>query len=122
LKGEQWRGSEGFMTKDVKRIILKFRLLHEISLKPTYSYELFEGICHSAAASKFFGRSKSEIKNDIYNTVNMLEKSGYIKSVTKIEGGKLKNYCYITPLGRKTLKKSGAFFIKSVKQLAKMVG
>lgn len=113
---------ENYMNKDVKKIMLKFRLLHEISLKPSYSYELFEGLCKAAAASKFFGRSKAEIKNDIYNTINALEKSGYIKSVSKVEDGKLKNYCYITPLGRKTMRKSKAFFLKSVSQLAKIVG
>ena len=48
------------MNKDVKKIMLKFRLLHEISLKPSYSYELFEGLCKAAAASKFFGRSKAD--------------------------------------------------------------
>ena len=57
-------------------------------MKPSYSYGLFEGICNTAAASKFFGKSKAEIKNDIYNTVNALEKSGYIKSVAKDRGRK----------------------------------
>jgi DNA-binding PadR family transcriptional regulator len=113
---------EAFMTKDVKRIMLKFRLLSEIAMKPSYSYELFEDLCKSAVTSKFFGRSKNEIKNDIYNTINALEESGYIKSVSKIEDGKLKNYCYITPLGKQTLKSSRAFFHKSVKMLAKIVG
>ena len=112
---------EDYISKDVKRIMLKFRLLNEIALKPSYSYELIDRLCIAAAASKFFGKSKTEIKNDIYNTINALEKSGYIKSVAKVEDGKLKNYCYITPLGKKTLKKSRAFFMKSVQSLAKIV-
>lgn len=115
-------GVEDYIGKDIKRIMLKFRLLNEISQKPSYSYELFDTLCKAAAASKFFGRNKSEIKNDIYNTINALEKSGYIKSISRVEGGKLKNYCYITPLGTKTLKRSRAFFHKSVNQLAKIVG
>ncbi|MDE1865141.1 MAG: PadR family transcriptional regulator [Candidatus Micrarchaeota archaeon] len=112
---------EDFMTKDVKRVILKFRLLHEISMKPSYSYELFDGMCNQAAASKFFGRTRSEIKNNIYNTIAALEKSGYIETVSKIEGGKLKNYCYITPLGKKTLKRSKTFFLRSIRELSRMV-
>ena len=112
---------EDYMRKDVKRIMLKFRLLNEIAQKPSYSYELIDRLCIAAVASKFFGKPKTEIKNDIYNTINALEKSGYIKSVSRVEGGKLKNYCYITPLGRKTLRKSRAFFIKSVNILAKIV-
>lgn len=115
-------GIENYIGKDVRKTILKFRLLHEISTKPTYAYELFEGVCAGASKFKFFGRSKSEIKNDVYNTIKALEKSGYIKTVAKIEGGKLKNYCYITPLGKKVLKRSTKFFVKSVKELSRMVG
>ncbi len=122
MKAANWSNPDNFMTKDVRRIMLKFRLLHEISMKPSYSYELFEGLCKSAAASKFFGRSKGEIKNDIYNTINALEESGYIKSVSKVKDGKLKNYCYITPLGKNTLRKSKLFFLRSVSELAKIVG
>lgn len=115
------QNGENYLNKDVKRIILKFRLLHEISMNPSYSYAIIERFCGMASQSKFFGKNKAEIKNDIYNTINALEKSGYIKSVAKVEKGKLKNYCYITPLGKKTLKKSLITFHKSIKELEKIV-
>lgn len=113
--------AENFMSKDVKRIMLKFRLLHEISRNPSYSYGLVDVLCKTAVASKFFGKSREDIKNDIYNTINALEKSGYIKSARKIEDGKLKNYYHITPLGKETLRKSKAFFLKSVRELDEIV-
>jgi hypothetical protein len=100
LKAGKWSHPDNFMTKDVRRVMLKFRLLHEIAQKPSYSYELFEGLCKSAAASKFFGRSKAEIKNDIYNTINALEEVGLHKICQQGPGRQAQELLLHNPAGK----------------------
>lgn len=101
-KSDHSNGPMGYMSKDVVHMIHKLKTLAEISKKPIYSYALIEKFSGPNCPKFLKGNTKS-MKNDIYNTINALERSGYIKLRPKIEGGKLKNYCYITPSGRKAL-------------------
>lgn len=88
-----------YMTKDMSRIILKLLVLKRMQKKDVYSYALikeFSGT-HIIHFIKVHGGS---VKNDIYNTVNALEKSGYISTKAAIVEGRLKKYYKITARGK----------------------
>ncbi|MCL4404463.1 hypothetical protein M1583_00540, partial [Candidatus Marsarchaeota archaeon] len=69
-----------YMSKELRRMIFKLMLLAEIKEKKRYPYELINLMSDSRKAH-FIGSKRSEIKNDIYNIIRVLEKSGYIKLV-----------------------------------------
>lgn len=110
------------MSKDTRRMMLKLMLLHKISKKPCYSYGLIEEFSSHPKAAHLLNKNGKELKNDIYNTIKALEKSGYIKPKAKIEGGKLKNYYYITKEGREVLKETKRLFIGAITELVKVIG
>jgi DNA-binding PadR family transcriptional regulator len=116
--GRMNKASGNYLSKDMKHILLKVKLLHEISLKPSYPYALIERL-KTNHAKKFLGK---DMKNEIYNTMSALERSGYIISKPKIERGKQKNYYHITPLGKQTLIEAKSLFNRSVKELKSIIG
>jgi len=109
-----------YMTKDFCRIILKLILLRRIQKGDAYSYALIKEL-DNKKISHLLKKPNSSVKNDIYNTVNSLEKSGLIKVSTKVEGGRLKKYYSITNAGKAALKESKALFVRSMKDLMKIV-
>ena len=109
-----------YLNKDMCRMILKIRLLYRISHKSTYSYALIEEFSHGPV-SHLMGKSGKGLKNDVYNTLTSLEKSGFIVSKAKIEGGKLKNYYHVTSVGKGAIKESKRLMADSFKEIAKIV-
>ena len=105
-----------YVRKDVKHIMLKLKILHEIAKAPSYSYSLIERLDSAGSHHPFIKISRNGLKNDIYNTIGTLEKSGYIKAKPRIEDGKLKNYYHITPSGRAALKEAKALFLNALKE------
>lgn len=87
--------SHNFMTRDMKRTVLKIRILMRIKAGKTYPYALIKEF-EATHFNKFVGPT---IKNDTYNSLNALEKSGYIRGVLKTEMGKTKRYYTITKRG-----------------------
>ncbi len=110
-----------FMNKDMSHIVLKLVLLRRIEQGEVYSYALIKELEHSKF-SGFLKKYSLDVKNDTYNTVKALEKSGYIRVKSKIEGGRLKKYYYITAHGKNALKNSKMLFMKSMKELMEIVG
>ncbi len=94
-----------FMTKDMRRTILKIRILVRIKSSSTYPYALIKEFENGHAAA-FFG---STIKNDIYNILGSLEKSGYIKAVVRSSDNG-KKYYVITKKGSSTVASIGKAF------------
>jgi len=97
------------MSKEMKRVVLKIRVLHRIMAGQIYSYALIKEF-EKLGFGKFIGPT---LKNDTYNVLKSLEKSGYITPITKMEKGRVKIYYSITKRGRvataslfKLLKKS----------------
>lgn len=86
--------------KEPKRMILRVRILQRIHLGRTYSYEIVKEFSKSGLAS-FIGPT---LKNDIYNTISMLEKNGYIKAKGTVEHGRAKKYFTLTSKGAATLR------------------
>ncbi|MGD0729357.1 MAG: helix-turn-helix transcriptional regulator [Candidatus Micrarchaeaceae archaeon] len=109
-----------YMTKDLARIVLKLIVLRHIEKKEVYSYALIKDF-NNPKISEFLKKHGSTVKNDIYNTVKALEKSGYIKVRAKVSDGRLKKYYYITERGKKAIKESKMLFLKSMKELMHII-
>ncbi len=106
-----------FMPMEAKRIILKLRILGRLRQGgKVYSYALIKEFDRMGFAD-FYGPT---LKNDIYNTLRVLEKSGYIKMQAKTGKGKIKNYYSITKRGTTALKSVGRMMIGTMKEAGKL--
>ncbi|MDE1810788.1 MAG: hypothetical protein KGH66_01995 [Candidatus Micrarchaeota archaeon] len=110
-----------YMTKDMKRQVLKLMVLRRIRAGRAYSYAIIKELGNEHL-SMFLKKDTGSVKNDVYNTINALERSGYIKftPASKLAGGK--KYCVITAQGRSVLLESKRLFIESMKELMKILG
>ncbi|MEM0201136.1 MAG: PadR family transcriptional regulator [Candidatus Micrarchaeaceae archaeon] len=104
-----------YIEKDMYRMMLKFTLLNRINYKLSYSYELVKYIMYTKPKSVKV--RESVIKNDVYNTLNALEKAGYIKSEHIISKGKIKKYYTITKNGKIAIKDAQKIFAKASKDV-----
>ena len=110
-----------YMNKDMRHIVLKLLILKRIKDGMTYSYALLKEFSNDRM-SHLLQKEQGSVKNDIYNTINALEKSGYIKA--KAEAGKTraKKYYTITKSGNVALLRTKKLFIGSMKNLMKILG
>ncbi len=104
------------MSMDVKRIILKIRIMGLIKKQRIYPYAIIKAF-DKMGFSSFFGPT---LKNDTYNALKMLEKAGYIKMNAKVEGGKAKTYYFITPQGSAMLAQMGKIMKATFKEVSKL--
>ncbi len=105
-----------FMPMEMKRIILKIRLLSRIKSGKIYSYGLLKEF-RDSHFSKMYGPT---LKNDIYNTLKALERSNYIKSSSKVSNGKMKNYYTITAGGINAMNSVRKLMMSTVKEADKL--
>ena len=119
-KLQKYEFGNPYMTKDLAHLVLKLIVLRRIEKAEVYSYALIKEF-DNPKISQFLKKHDSGVKNDIYNTVKALEKSGYISVKAKVEGGRLKKYYYITVQGKKALGASKALFMKSMKELTYII-
>lgn len=105
------------MDMDMKRIILKIRILGMIKKGKMYPYALIKEF-ESSGFCRFFGPT---IKNDTYNSLKVLEKTGYIKMTAKMGDGKVKNYYSITSSGSMALKQLGKMMKSTLKDADKIL-
>ncbi len=108
-----------FWSKDMRKVMFKLRILRKSAEHKIYPYELIKDISESRWASKFY-KSKGEIKNDVYNTINMLEKSGYLKPTGSAKSTS-KTYYVITNKGRNALKSARVIFAAGMKEVSKIL-
>ncbi len=105
-----------FMPMELKRVILKIRILGRLKIGDIYSYALIKEFEKSGFCD-FFGPT---IKNDTYNALKVLEKSGYIKMHVKLHGGRAQKYYKITREGSAALKSVGKMMISTMKEANKL--
>lgn len=105
-----------YFSREKKRIILRLRILRRIQVGKAYSYEISKEF-GSGHLAKFFGKN---IKNDVYNTINALESSGYIKVSTKVEGGRIKKYYSLTKKGSGVMKSAKRIMNDMAKEVTKL--
>ena len=116
MKGKKSDKENMKMKKDIYNAILKIMLLRSIKCKENYSYQLFKNIKNSPIKIE-----KPDMKNDVYNTLASLLGSGYIKTFSKIENGKLKNYYRITDKGIAALDEIKPVFKDVFKRVSKLL-
>jgi len=87
-----------YINKELRRVILKLIILKKVERGRTYSYALIKEISRNRHIGSLMNKP-SEIKNEVYNQVNALEKRGMIKTEAVIEGGRLKKYYKLTSKG-----------------------
>ncbi|MDE1869233.1 MAG: PadR family transcriptional regulator [Candidatus Micrarchaeota archaeon] len=104
----------------MRRQILKLILLRRIKAGSIYSYAIMKEL-DNAHISALLLKGNGSVKSDIYNTINMLEKSGYIRMRAKTSGGRTKKYYSLTPKGNKVLVESKRLFLSSMKELMRML-
>ncbi|MGI0100504.1 MAG: helix-turn-helix transcriptional regulator [Candidatus Micrarchaeaceae archaeon] len=104
-----------FIDTDMKATVLKIGILRHMLNKSVNSYTILKDFSSSRRFARYI--DKNDMKNEIYNTINSLENSGYIKSSKKIENGRLKNYYKLTSKGTSTLKSAGRLFRVHIKAL-----
>lgn len=112
---------QGFLNKDMKKMLFKLRVLRTISKKKIYSYAIIKQFQESPHAKRLFGNNKSAIKNEVYNTINALEKSNYIKISAKSKSVRIKNYYKITTKGQSALKSTKKVFVLSMKEISNIL-
>ena len=109
---------EHYMTKDMYHMIMKLVILGQIKSRKVYSYEL---INHVAMHVPKYRVSKYEIKNDVYNTLAVLEKLGYVHQKKVLSGNRVKNFYTITKKGDKSLKESKRIMAKAMANVTKQL-
>jgi len=109
-----------YMTKDMKRQVLKLMVLRRIKAGRAYSYAIIKELGNEHL-SMFLKKDTGSVKNDVYNTISVLERSGYIKlsRAAASDGGK--KYYRITPKGSTVLTESKRLFLASMKELMKII-
>jgi len=111
---------ENFIDKDMRNSMLKMFILRSVGRESTNSYALLKEF---SKRRRFFSRfgGVPDLKNEVYNTINSLEKSGYIKSSQKIENGRLKNYYFLTIKGRKVTNSAKVLFRRHIQALSALL-
>ena len=96
--------------------ILKLMILRKIKHGNDYPYSIMKEFeCNPHAPMK------NITKNDVYNTLNALEKGGYVKSSSRKMGNKIQKRYVLTASGRKMVIKSRKAIIKHIKEAKKLV-
>jgi DNA-binding PadR family transcriptional regulator len=110
---------ESFLDKDMRSSMLKMFVLRKISRESTNPYALMKEFGKRRGFLARFG--STDVKNEIYNTVNSLEKSGYISSSQKTENGRVKNYYVLTLKGKRVMASARILFRKHLQALTTLL-
>jgi DNA-binding PadR family transcriptional regulator len=106
-----------FLHGDMRRTMLKVRILRRIKKSSLNAYGILKEMSVNKRTFKFF-KNKEEMKNDIYNTIKSLEKSGFIKSSQKTENGRIKQYYKVTAKGDEAMRSAKKVFMENLKKLS----
>lgn len=101
------------MPPEVKRMVLRFRLLARIKQGRAYPYELIKEFEKNPFVRSMLGAS---LKNDVYNILKSLEKAGYIRLEAKMEKGKVKSYYTITRNGERAFRSAIKVMISAARE------
>ena len=109
-----------YMNKDMRHIVLKLLILKRIKSGRTYSYALLKEFSNDRI-SGLLQKEKGNVKNDIYNTINALEKSEYIKVSAGADKARSKKYYVLTSSGKLALAQTKKIFISSIRSLIEIM-
>jgi DNA-binding PadR family transcriptional regulator len=111
--------ADNFLSREMSKAMLKIYILRRVKRSKVNSYSLLKEIAANKNSERFF-EDKKHIKNEVYNTLNSLEKSNYIKATQKAENGRLKNYYTLTKRGTELLGSARLIFRKNLDELTKI--
>ncbi len=106
--------------KNLRQFIIKMVLMAKIAHGRTYSYELVKELSHHAKLKRFV-KDRKTMKNEVYNNIASLEKSGLIKTVSASVHGSARKYYVLTPKGRAAIRAAKAGMAETVKSLSKIL-
>ncbi len=95
------------MSKEFKHLIMKLIILKKLAKRKEYSYKIIKEM-GNIAMSRFVTKDEGEVKNDVYNTISSLEKSGMIKAIG--DKGR-RRYYSITKTGKAALREADTLMI-----------
>lgn len=110
-----------YLTKDMRKQILKLMILRRVKNGKAYSYAITKEFDNEQVSTFLKKSTGTSVKNDVYNTIAALEKSGYIKQTAKAEAGRMKKYYGITPKGREALRVHKLIFMKAMKEFMRIL-
>lgn len=97
--------------------MMKIRVLTRVKKSSLNAYGILKEMSANRRSFRFF-KNKEKMRNDLYNTIKSLDKSGFIKSTQKTENGRIKQYYKITPKGTSALKSAKKIFMANLKELS----
>ena len=108
------------ISKDMKHAILKIIILKIINRSGTHAYAILQKIKKIQLLKSLY--SGESMKNDVYNTLKILEQHGYITPKAASSNGRMKKVYSLTAKGGKSLKKTRAIYLKALREVAKVMG
>lgn len=105
-----------YMSKGFKKDILKVMLLTHLSRGAGYPYALLK-----AVKNKKIWIMEGMTKNDVYNTMNALEKQGFIKGKRMRQGAIMRKNYLLTQKGRRIARASKREMMRSFREVIKMM-
>lgn len=109
-----------YLTKDMRRQILKIMILQRIKSSSAYSYAIIKEF-DNPHMSTFLQGGSARVKNDVYNTIAALERSGYIRHQIRAGSSSTKKYYNITPKGKEALRVHKKIFMSAMKEFMKIL-
>jgi DNA-binding PadR family transcriptional regulator len=107
------------LTKDMKKVMMKVKVLKVIGANRMYSYAIINEIASSPSLAQFFS-CREAIKDEVYNTINILEKAGYIRLARQSTTGRIVKYYEITKDGKSVLNGAKKVYTASIKEISNM--
>ncbi|MCL5412131.1 MAG: PadR family transcriptional regulator [Candidatus Marsarchaeota archaeon] len=114
-------GRPPYARRELRHVIMKLMLLKQIKSGRTYPYALVK-YAASIEMAHGFERTGAARKNDVYNTLASLERSGYIKAKRAVSGGRVKKYYSITPDGSMVLRASAKELMRTIRLVKELLG
>ena len=104
------------LSKGFKNEVLKVIILSHLSRQEGYPYALLKAI-----QNKKIWILQGVVKSDLYNTMNSLEKQGFIKSKTLMKGAVARKNYTLTSKGKKIVNASKRAMMRSFGEVIKMM-
>jgi DNA-binding PadR family transcriptional regulator len=105
-----------FLSKVFQNEVLKVIILVHLSRHEGYPYALLK-----AVQNKKVWILQGVVKSDLYNTMNSLEKQGFIRSRTTMKGAVARKNYVLTPKGRRIVSASRRAMARSFNEVIEMM-
>ncbi len=108
------------ISKSLHQFVVKIVLMVKIGRGGAYSYELVKDLS-AHGGLKYLAKDREALKNDVYNNIASLEKSGFIKASSAQGGDGKRKYYALTPKGRAAVKAAKTGMRRTLVNLSKML-